>query len=70
MGRKGEGKKTGGEGSRIGTVWGEMAGFVVRDNSLPVAEAASLEMESPPPARHKRVAGLNGFVSSMRAKLG
>lgn len=51
-------------------MWGEMAGFVVRDNSLPVAEAASLEMESPPPARHKRVAGLNGFVSSMRAKLG
>ena len=38
-------------------MWGEMAEFVVDDNSLPVAEAARLEMESPPPARHKRVDG-------------
>lgn len=52
---KGEGKKDGSHRDR--RVWGEMAEFVVDDNSLPVAEAARLEMESPPPARHKRVDG-------------
>lgn len=52
---EGEGKKDGSHRDR--RVWGEMAEFVVDDNSLPVAEAARLEMESPPPARHKRVDG-------------
>lgn len=51
-------------------------GFVVRDNSLSVAEAAAsgngvtTPNESPTPVDWQRVAGLNGFVSSMRTKLG